>query len=104
MRIPARVRHVLEAAWARVLSFGLPRTLLAVLVLALLEGLLCYVAIPAWWHYDEPGHFEYVWLAAHSPTWPVVGQYDQNMRREMATSMIATGWYRIRNLKAHLQS
>ncbi len=104
MRILARVRRILEAAWARVLSFGLPRALLAVLLLALVEGLLCFVAIPAWWHYDEPGHFEYVWLAAHSPTWPVVGQYDQNMRREMATSMIETGWYRIRNLKAHLQS
>jgi hypothetical protein len=62
----------------------------------------CFVVVPAWWHYDEPGHFEYVWLAAHSPTWPVVGQYDQTMRREMATSMLHYGWYQTRNIKPDL--
>ncbi len=58
--------------------------------------------IPPWWHYDEPGHFEYAWLVANRPSWPEVGQYDQEMRREMANSLIQYGWYKIRNFHPDL--
>src|SRR5512140_1455764 len=80
------------------------RALLSILLLAFIQGLLCVALIPPWWHYDEPGHFEYVWLAAHSPTWPVAGQYDQAMRRELAVSLQRYGWYSIRNTKPDLNS
>ena len=75
-----------------------------ILALALLEGLVCFIVIPPWWHNDEPAHFEYVWLAAHSPTWPVEGQYNQSMRKELALSLIKYGWYAIRNYKPDLNT
>ncbi len=74
----------------------------AILILALFQGLLSFLVTPPWWHYDEPGHFEYVWLAAHSPTWPVHGQYDPSMRKELGASLLQYGWYRIRNLEPDL--
>ncbi len=78
--------------------------LASTVLLALIVGLACLLAVPPWWHYDEPGHFEYAWLAAHSPTWPTEGQYDQSMRKQMATSMLRYGWYAIRNYKPNFKS
>ena len=49
---------------------------------------------PPWQHYDEPGNFEYAWLAANYATWPKLGDYDQGMRREVAASMIEHDFYR----------
>lgn len=74
------------------------------MLLAFMVGVICFSVIPPWWHYDEPGHFEYAWLAGHSPTWPVPGQSDNAMRREMAVSMLRYGWYRVRNFKLDLHS
>ena len=37
------------------------------MLLGLLQGLIYAVIVPPWWHYDEPGNFEYVWLAANLP-------------------------------------
>ncbi len=74
-----------------------PKILLLILIVGLLHGLLYYVIIPPWWHYDEPGHFEYAWLAANQPGWPKAGEYDAAMRREMAKSMQRYGWYSFRN-------
>jgi hypothetical protein len=54
-------------------------------------------AIPPWWHYDEPGHFEYVWLVANRSLLPKAGEYDPSMRIEMAKSMAKYGWYDVRN-------
>src|SRR5512143_3600439 len=76
----------------------------SLLLLAVAMGVACFVTIPPWWHYDEPGHFEYAWLAAHSPTWPVAGQYDQAMRKQMAKSMARYDWYRIRNYEPNFKS
>ncbi|MGE5072934.1 MAG: hypothetical protein ACM3MF_05860 [Anaerolineae bacterium] len=78
------------------------RPLAAILLLGFLAGLACFAVVPPWWHYDEPGHFEYAWLAAHSYKWPVEGQYDQSMRRQMARSMLSVDWYRIRNISPDL--
>ncbi len=70
----------------------------------LLHGLLYYFIIPPWWHYDEPGHFEYAWLAANRPGWPKEGDFDEAMRREMAKSMLKYGWYSFRNYTPHFSS
>src|SRR5512135_2782147 len=95
--------ETLKSARAALLQFiweWMPiHPLSTLLLLGLAQGLVCMAVIPAWWHYDEPGHFEYVWLVAHSRTWPVEGQYDQAMRREMAVSMLDDGWYSIRNVR-----
>lgn len=58
------------------------------LLLGLLVGLTYVFLVPPWMHYDEPGHFEYAWLAANQDAWPVKGDYDQYMRREVAASML----------------
>jgi hypothetical protein len=73
-----------------------------IFVLAIFQGLISFVVTPPWWHYDEPGHFEYVWLAAHSPTWPIPGQYDASMRKELGASLLKYGWYEVRNLAPDL--
>ncbi len=71
--------------------------LLLLLIAGLVHGLLYYAIIPPWWHFDEPGHFEYAWLAANRSGWPTAGEYDENMRLQMARSMYRYGWYSFRN-------
>jgi hypothetical protein len=58
------------------------------LFLGLIVGLIYVFLVPPWMHYDEPGHFEYAWLAANQEIWPVEVDYDQYMRREVAASML----------------
>lgn len=65
------------------------RTWLGVILLAgLIHGLLFVLLAPPWQHYDEPGNFEYAWLIANRSGLPQKGEYDQDMRRELAASMI----------------
>jgi hypothetical protein len=100
MLILNNLRSVLHDTKTRLQS--MPRnwrprhTLISILLLGLLQSMIFAVIIPPWWHYDEPGHFEYVWLVANLPAWPKVGQYDQTMRLEMANSMTKVGWYKAR--------
>jgi hypothetical protein len=70
------------------------RSLLAVLVLGLIHGLVYVFLIPPWQHNDEPGHFEYVYLAAHWPRWPQRGEFDPQFRERLVDSLKATGWYK----------
>ena len=108
MPTPADLRVAFRDAKTRIQSmlrnWISQRSLVSILLLALLSGLIYYFLIPPWWHYDEPGQFEYAWLAANRPTWPQPGDYDQAMRREMAKSMQSYGWYSIRNYKLDLSS
>ncbi len=67
--------------------------LLLILLVGLIQGIIYAAIIPPWWHNDEPGHFEYAWLAANLPAWPKPGQYDQAMRKQMAVSLIKYNWY-----------
>jgi hypothetical protein len=69
------------------------------LLLGLIQGLVYIYLIPPWQHYDEPSQFEYVWLIANRPGLPERGEYDQNMRREVAASMIEHNFYQ--SLDAH---
>jgi len=64
------------------------------ILLGLAHGLLYVFLVPPWQHYDEPGHFEYVWQIANRPTWPQAGDYDPAMRRAMLLSMLEHGFYR----------
>ncbi|MCI0520644.1 MAG: hypothetical protein L0Z70_10380, partial [Chloroflexi bacterium] len=68
--------------------------LAAILLAALAHGLIYLSLVPPWQHYDEPNHFEYAWLIAHRNQIPEAGDYDQEMRRETARSMIVHGFFR----------
>ena len=63
----------------------------AILVLGFFHGLIYVFMIPLWWHHEEPGHFEYVWLAANRDEWPQIGEYDNDLRKQIAESMFASG-------------
>src|SRR5208283_5899111 len=69
------------------------QALLLILLVGLIQGIIYAAIIPPWWHNDEPGHFEYAWLAANLPAWPKPGEYDQAMRKQMAVSLIKYNWY-----------
>jgi hypothetical protein len=71
-----------------------PRWLLPViLAVALIQGLLYIWIMPPWQHYDEPNHFEHIWLIAQRGRLPQAGEYDQEMRRQVAASMIEHGFF-----------
>lgn len=67
--------------------------LAVILAAALAHGLLYVFLVPPWQHYDEPTHFEYAWLMANRPGWPQVGDFDQDMRRQVASSMLENGFF-----------
>lgn len=69
------------------------KILIAILLLALINGLLYVIIMPPWQHYDEPNHFEYVWLMAKHPGSPKPGDYDTGMRRDVAQSMIEHNFF-----------
>ncbi len=103
MRSKFNLQKAAQSAKARItLLFDPQHLFVPILLLGLLEAMILAAVIPPWWHYDEPGHFEYAWLAANLPTWPKVGQYDQEMRRELGTSLMQYGWYQIRNFHPDL--
>ena len=65
-----------------------------VLLSSLILGLLYIFLVPPWQHYDEPGHFEFTWLVANREKFPELGEEDQQMRRELAASMMEHGFYK----------
>jgi len=73
-----------------------------ILLVSLINGLAYMFLVPPWQHYDEPGHFEYAWLVANLDHWPHAGEYDQQMRREVAASMIEHDFYRGMNYLPNL--
>jgi hypothetical protein len=64
------------------------------LALGLINGLIYVFLIPPWQHYDEPNQFEYSWLVANLPRWPERRDFDLQMRREVAASMIEHDFYK----------
>lgn len=66
----------------------------AVLLLGLLNGLLYVFLVPPWQHYDEPGHFEYVWLLAHQPGLPNSAAPNPQIRRQILASMQQHNFFR----------
>ena len=69
-----------------------------ILALGLLHGLLYLFIVPPWQHYDEPTHFEYAWLVANRSGLPMSGEFDQGMRRAVASSMTEYNFFRGMNL------
>jgi len=69
------------------------RSLLLVLFLALINGLVFTFLVPPWQHYDEPNHFEYVWLAANLDHLPSSKDYDPKLSRQVIKSMIGSGFF-----------
>jgi len=69
------------------------QALLAILIFAFLHGVIYVFIIPPWQHYDEPNHFEYVWLVAFRHDIPEEGDYDLSMRLEVALSMLDHGFF-----------
>jgi hypothetical protein len=67
--------------------------LVLILVVGLIHGLVYVVLLPPWQHYDEPNHFEYLWLAANLGRLPVPGDSDPQLGRSVLASMIENGFY-----------
>jgi 4-amino-4-deoxy-L-arabinose transferase-like glycosyltransferase len=67
--------------------------ILAILVLAGISGLVFIFIMPAWQHYDEPNHFEHVWLAANLERLPQPGDYSPKLSRQVLKSMIDKGFF-----------
>jgi hypothetical protein len=65
-----------------------------IVFLAFLNGLLYLFIVPPWQHFDEPGHFEYVWLITHQGRRPQDGDFDLTMRSQVAGSMVEHGFFR----------
>lgn len=64
-------------------------TLPVALVVGLLHGIFYVFYMPPWQHYDEPNHFEYVWLVAHRQTMPHPGDEDPQLVVRVFDSMVA---------------
>src|ERR1043166_5426812 len=75
---PAPVVHELDQA---------KQPVWALLLLALLHGLLYLAIVPPWQHYDEPTHFEYARLIALWNRPPILNEADLTTNREIADSM-----------------
>lgn len=74
-------------------SFPPKGSLIILLFFTFLQGLAFLWLTPPWWHYDEPGHFEFAWELAHFDHWPEPGEIDPEMRRRIAQSMLDYDWY-----------
>jgi len=57
------------------------------LIIGALHGLIYVFLMPPWQHYDEPGHFEYVWMIANSSTISERGTYSNVVRLKILESM-----------------
>jgi hypothetical protein len=80
------------------------QVLILMLLLALVFGFTFIFLIPPWQHYDEPTQFEYSWLIANRPGLPEIRDYDQQLRREIAASMIEHGFFRDLDFEPNLLS
>jgi hypothetical protein len=68
--------------------------LILALLLATVHGLIYIFLVPPWQHYDEPNHFELAWLIAQTGHLPVPGDENQDIRRQIASSMIKHGFFK----------
>ena len=76
--------------------FRLPkRHIFTIIIFAgLIHGLIYVFLVPPWAHYDEPGHFEYVWMIVTRPEIPSVGEFDAPIRRVILDSMIRHDFFK----------
>ncbi len=62
-------------------------------LVALVGGAGFVFLVPPWQHYDEPTHFERVWLTAHRPDLLRTGGGDETLRRAILDSMVRHGFF-----------
>jgi hypothetical protein len=67
--------------------------LMLALVIAVLHGVIYTFLMPPWQHYDEPNHFEYVWMAANLDRLPEPTDYNPKLSRQILKSMLAHGFF-----------
>ena len=70
------------------------RTLGLILGAALFHGVIYVFLMPPWQHYDEPSHFEHVWLIASQKNLPAPNTFDVNLHRRLVESMLEFDFYR----------
>jgi len=78
--------------------------IVVILILALLHGLFYVYLVPPWQHYDEPNHFEYLWMIANHQRLPEKGDFDPQLNRAVLESMINHGFYRDMGFQPGLDS
>lgn len=87
----------------------MPRNRSSLRFLALSLGLGCINAlifvflVPPWQHYDEPKHFEYLWLLVHQEAVPEKGDFDPELSRAVITSMLAHGFWGSEDMSSLLE-
>jgi hypothetical protein len=67
--------------------------ILIILLIALLNGLIFVYLVPPWQHYDEPNHFEYIWLVASRNKIPEINDFDSGLSFSVLESMYANDFY-----------
>jgi hypothetical protein len=65
----------------------------AILAIGLVHALLYVYLVPPWQHYDEPNHFEIVWLTAKLGRHPKEEDIDPQLSRSVVQSMVDHGFY-----------
>ena len=80
--------------WGYLIRLKEVRTFCIILILAFIHGLIYIFLMPPWQHFDEPNHFEYVWLAAIMDRIPDEQSYDPDLSRQVLVSMLANDFYR----------
>jgi hypothetical protein len=63
------------------------------LLVAILHGVIYTFLMPPWQHYDEPNHFEYVWMVANLDRPPAPTDYNPKLSRQILKSMLAKGFF-----------
>jgi hypothetical protein len=64
-----------------------------ILLITLIYGLIYVFLVPPWQHYDEPNHFEYVWLVAHRDRLPDANDRHPRFSWKVIRSMVENGFY-----------
>ena len=63
------------------------------IIVAIMHGVIYTFLMPPWQHYDEPNHFEYVWMAANLNRSPAPTDYNPKLSRQVLKSMVAKGFF-----------
>lgn len=70
------------------------KTLFLILLTALAHGLIYVFLMPPWQHYDEPNHFEYIWLLAKELRLPAPDDFNPQLSQQVVASMMEHDFYR----------
>jgi hypothetical protein len=84
-----------QVEWGYLMSLREVQVFWVILNLAFIHGLFYVFMVPPWQHYDEPNHFEYVWLTANLDHQTLDEfSYDQELARQVFISMLENDFYK----------